>query len=148
MHQAFGFGDAQIVGVEGQIAGQFGDLHVGDGGMHADRSGDVFHVHIAKNLSVRGDAAFDLGKSQVVAVAVCREVAADLVSGEVVAAVGEVYLDGTRNRAQMRIPVLCSYTDASAESGRGHIASAGVHGDPRRFGHGHREVKPPAVVAV
>ena len=62
-----------------------------------NRPGDVLDVHIAKDLSVERDLALNLGESQVVAVAVRRQVALDLVSGKVALVAGEVYLHRPRS---------------------------------------------------
>ena len=96
-HRPFGLGDAQIVGVEGEIAGQRGQFQVSDRGVQGDRPADVLNVHIAQNFAVLLDSAFDLGEGNVTAVAVDGEVAVHLVGGEVVLAVGEVNLDRTGN---------------------------------------------------
>src|SRR5208337_1380223 len=135
-HRPFGLGDAQIVGVEVQVAGQTGQFEVGDRGVKMHRSGDVFHMHVTVDLAALGDLAFDLGEGKVVGVAVDGEIALYLVGGEVVPAAGEVHQHRARNGAQMRVPVGGADADARAQAGRGHVSTACVHRYLGGFGHG------------
>ena len=98
-HRALGFSDAEIVGVEVQVAGQAGQFEVGDRGVEVDRAGDVFNMHVAEDFTALRDLALDFRDGDVVGVAVDREIAVDLVSGEIVLAAGEVNLHGAFCRA-------------------------------------------------
>jgi hypothetical protein len=69
-----------------------------------------------KDLSVQGDAAFDLGESQVVAVAVGRQVARRPGEQKSLLAVGEVHFHRARNCAQMRVPMRGAVTLRPAPS--------------------------------
>ena len=104
-HFALGFGDAQVVGVEGQVAGQVGNLQLGDRGVQMNGPTDVFEVYIAEYFAVEGDLAFDFREGEVVAVAIGGDVAGDFVSGEIATVVGEMHLDGTLNGAQVHVAV-------------------------------------------
>ena len=65
----------------------------------------------------------------------------DLVGGEVVLVVGEVHLHRAGDGAEMDVAVGGGDVDARAQPGRGHVALAGVDGDPRGFGHGDGQVQ-------
>ena len=107
-----GLGDAEVIGVEGKVAGELGHLEVGDGSVQVHRSGGVLDVYIAEDVAALGDLALDFGESEVIDVAVDGEVSVDLVGGEIVAAVGEVDLDGAGDGAEMDVAVGGAEVDA------------------------------------
>jgi len=65
-HFALGFGDAQVVGVQSQVAGQRGELQLSDRGMQMNGTADVFKVHVAEDFAVEGDFALNFGEGQIV----------------------------------------------------------------------------------
>ena len=58
---SFCLANPQVVGVKGKVAGQRGNLQVGNRGVQVDGAGDALEMHIAEDLAILRDLAFDLG---------------------------------------------------------------------------------------
>ena len=64
--RTFGLGDAQVVGVESQIARKRTQFEGRHRGLQTDRAGDIFKMHIPKKFSGLRNPSFDIGNGEVV----------------------------------------------------------------------------------
>jgi hypothetical protein len=97
------FVDAQVVGVERQVAGQLGHLQIGHRGVQMDRAGDVSMCTSPRISPFCVTLPLISEKVTSFTFPSAGQVALDIVGGKVVLAVGEARLHRAGNLAEVNV---------------------------------------------
>jgi len=146
-HRPDNLGGVDGIAVQRHVAWKPRKFQIGARGVEVNRLVDSFQMRVAGVVALQRDFSVNVGDGEVAAVAFDRNVALDVVRGEI-SMIGKMGVDMALNRGGLHVAVLNLRVDVAAKTGDGEAAVAGGDVDGGGAGHGQHQVGAPAGVAV